>query len=181
MVEFIHDDVFVVVTSTNPMLSSDTLHIFEISCPDGSSSPDSIRLLHMIPFNYTRNSSIYWSPGISRIVMLKTRHEIEGLVIPHDKTIRPTTVKLGKSSLNYGDPLMLGISASLFFTDSRDNAETVVHDWDPKIPTPVKRVAGTSSDHALSIPSYPLAFSDDIGRMVFVKNSSASFFVLDLI
>lgn len=172
MVEFINKNVFA-MCSTEPHL----LYLFEITCVDGSHSPNAIKLLHTVELSFDRKSDIRRFPGVSMLVTLFS-DELKGVVIPHDKTIPPTVVELGRCGSDW-DPrhcCALGISASLFFNETDRTCEILAHEWNLS--------CSVSSKHSYLLDRprrFPrlVRFDQDTGRLVFP--SSYDSILLDIV
>lgn len=169
VVEFIYKSVFAIRTA-----SPHLVHLFEINCPDGSTTPDSIKLLHTVEAYYCHFSYILPFPGIleSRFVMLGASREVKGLVIPHDKTISPTVVQLGRCHEDWDlmNCCMVGICGSLIFDRESKTYGILTHDWNPTItgrsipPLLPKHQAPHLSDELLT-------FDEGTGRLVFLNDT----------
>lgn len=171
--EFINGNIFAVYAT-----SPDLLYLFEIACLDGSSSPDTIKLLHTVKISYHQRSEIRSFSGMSRLVMLTSDKELKGLVIPHDKSVPPKIVELGRCKSDW-DPqhcCVLGISASLFFDEENNTCAIVTHGWD-STPSSVQNYPVQSLlPHLRGMET---AFDQDIGRLVFPWEHEL--FLVDLI
>lgn len=167
--EFIHNNILIVY-GASPHL----LYLFEINCPDGSTIPDSIKLLHTIEASYYYRSDIVSFPGLSesRLVMLGTSKEMKGFVISHDKTIPPVVIQLGRCNNDWDirNCCVLGISGSLFFDRTNNAYGIVTHEWDPALPD--QSIPLPLPNHPAPCPPHGcLAFDEDTGRLVFLNDS----------
>lgn len=170
--EFIDKDVFAVCGS-----SPNLVYILEIMRLDGSHSPHTIKLLHTVEISFSERSEIRRFPDVSRFVMLTLDKELKGLVIPHDKTVAPTVVELGRYKGDWlpRDCCALGVSASLFFDETNNTYEILTPEWNP--PSSVISKHSTSTlDPPLRLPAMLSGFDQDTGRLLFPSRHGSFLF-----
>jgi hypothetical protein len=102
---------------------------------------------------------------------------IYGLVIPHNSTLNPWSVELGKFRLRSNASLRLGIFISTS-CNATDNISRIVHEWDP---TSQNSNLTHSSiwEHEVDQPQRLLALDEDTGRSVHFGHSKMN--VVDIV
>ncbi|KAF9450192.1 hypothetical protein P691DRAFT_758362 [Macrolepiota fuliginosa MF-IS2] len=181
LAEFVSENIFIINTSQG------SLRVFEVACqPESPQLPHSIQLLHVVPFICHCRSGIRRFPGSSRLVILAF-NELKGITTPHNKSVHPIVVELGKLpkaavSRRGLIPNSLGISASLFFRGRKSPVEIATHSWDLNAQRNLEYAP--SSAYIPNLPSGrdPIAYSEDVGRVVFWKEGNRdSLLVVDLV
>lgn len=173
---FIYDNVLAICTSRG------AIRLFDIvgsESTTGCESSSTFKLLHTVPFSYDFCSDIQWSPLESYVVSITHEGEFKGLRVPHDRSIPPTVLELGKHEkfLNKTSGWKLGTSVSTFLSASSAPMEIVHHPWinvrgGSALLNCLKQSLNGFRVPDLEIQAKVIAFSEDLGRFVIYDDGS---------
>ncbi|KXN91796.1 hypothetical protein AN958_11946 [Leucoagaricus sp. SymC.cos] len=185
---FIYDDVFVVHTFDGGMC------LFNIVQRDpGTALSHSIELLYKIPLSFHTPSGIRHSLSTSYIAVATRAGEFQGIRIPHHRSKPPQVVQLGKRDMFLQDEFgrigtlkAVGVSVSIRtkgFNNCCEPIWIINHKFGPgENPAVWEEKVVHVQIPEISYMSRLLGFSEDIGRLVLLKDGSyRDFVVVDLL
>ncbi|KAF5351168.1 hypothetical protein D9756_008347 [Leucocoprinus leucothites] len=178
---FIYDDVLAMCTSR------DVIQLYDIvgSDPTTCCSSSAFKLLHTVSFSFHFCSNIRWSPLESYMVSITREGEFKGLRIPHDRTIPPTVMELGRHEkfLNHRPGWKLDTSISISLDDHNGPVDIIYHPWTnvrdgSSVSNYFRRLLGVFKVPYIWWGARVVGFSEDLGRLVFFKDGSETWLVV---